>query len=130
MHNARRRAALSLAIVPAFLAFWGCNDSPPPVVSSKAQATVKGTVTINGTPATTGSVVFDGSNKDRPDATPVTAPIGKDGTYTIQAYIGENRITVTGKELIAPNPELQRERRVFNVQAGDNTFDINFDIKK
>ena len=122
------RAGLSAPLVLAFA--WGCGDSPPSVTSSKTEATVKGAVTIDGKPATAGSIVFDSSNISRPDAKPAEAPIGKDGTYSVKTFTGENQVKLKGNDLIKARPELQYERRTFNVQSGENTFNFEVVTKK
>ena len=89
-------------LVPAFLllAALGCMDSRPSVSSSTTEATVKGTVTIKGKPATKGSVVFDPSNYARKNEQPRSAPLNKDGTYSIKTLIGSNSIRVSSPEAI------------------------------
>jgi hypothetical protein len=129
MSDARRwSAGLSTSLV--LIVIWGCGDDPPAVTSSKTQATVKGTVTVKGKLASSGSVIFDGANFERKDVGPVTAKIGPDGGYSLQAYVGENRVTVSGKELIDQAPEIQFERLSFDVQGGDNTYNIDLPKKK
>jgi hypothetical protein len=80
------------------LAGWGCGGgSAPAVSSSMTEATVSGTVTIKGKPATGGQILFDPSNINRRDARPRTAAIGKDGSYTVTTLVGENLVSVEGK---------------------------------
>lgn len=107
----------------ALVAAMGCDDGMPSVSSSFDQATVHGTVTVKGKRVASGKVVFDPSNVHRKQTTSASAEIGKDGTYTISTLVGENRINVV-------SPETTKERRLqflsldYEVQGGDNTFDI------
>src|SRR3954464_13032273 len=95
--NLASKAAVILA-VPAILTGWGCGGGGTPSVSGSSQEVpVKGTVTIQGKPTTGGEIIFDPSNIKRPDAKARTAPIGKDGSYTITTLVGENTVTVSGK---------------------------------
>ncbi|MHC5540881.1 hypothetical protein ACYOEI_21880 [Singulisphaera rosea] len=109
--------------VPALVAATGCEGGMPSVSSSFDQATVHGTVTVKGKRVSSGKVVFDPSNVYRKQTTSASAEIGKDGTYTISTLVGENRINVV-------SPETTKERRLqflsldYEVQGGDNTFDI------
>src|SRR5262245_43804881 len=56
------------ALVPVALMVigWGCSGTPA-VSTSTTEATVKGTVTIQGKPATKGTVEFDPANYQRKD---------------------------------------------------------------
>ena len=87
-------ALIALACLPA----WGCGDGAPPVESSEAEATVAGTVKVRGKPATKGTVTFDPSNIRRKNATARSAPIGKDGAYSITTLVGQNVVSVTTPE--------------------------------
>src|SRR5262245_46326446 len=93
MRYARRTAAGLAAAATLWLA-GGCGEGPPAgsVDSSKTEATVKGVVKVNGTPATEGELIFDPSNIYRKDAQPRTAPIGQDGSYTVKTLTGENAV--------------------------------------
>jgi hypothetical protein len=129
MSDARRwSAGLSTSLV--LLVAWGCGDGPPAVTNSRTQANVKGTVTIKGKLASSGNVIFNAANAERKDVGSVTAPIGPDGSYSLKTYVGENRVTVSGKELILQLPELEMERLNFDVQSGENTFPIDLPTKK
>ena len=101
----------------------GCEGSPPSVDSSNTEATVKGVVKVDGAPATEGEIVFDASNYKRPDAAPRTAPIGKDGTYTIKTFTGAN-VARLGGALTKKKTALQYTKRPVNVTSGENTFDF------
>src|SRR4051794_10924741 len=60
----------------------GCGDSS--TSSSSTEATVHGTVTIKGKPASSGMVEFNPANINRKDVRAVSAPIGKDGSYSLK----------------------------------------------
>jgi hypothetical protein len=103
----------------------GCGGTPS-VTSSTSEATVKGVVRIGGKPASEGEIVFDPANYKRPDAAKRTAPIGKDGTYTITTLTGANQVRLGGS-LVHKNQVLGYVTRDFEVRSGENTFD--FDAK-
>jgi len=105
----------------------GCGGGAPAVDTSNTEATVKGVVRVGGTPATEGEIVFDPRNYKRKDASARSAPIGKDGTYTIQTLTGENQVKLGGS-LARKNPILQRVQHSLDVHPGDNTFD--FEVKQ
>jgi hypothetical protein len=100
---------------------WGC-DGRPAVSSSTTEATVKGTVTVKGKPATKGTVEFDPANYQRKDAQARSAPINPDGTYTIETLVGGNTVRVRGPE--AEKAGALYETTDFDVKEGENTLDI------
>jgi hypothetical protein len=106
------------------LAGWGCGagGSAPAVSSSMTEATVSGTVTIKGKPATKGEVSFDPANVSR-NVGARTAPIGADGTYTITTLVGGNVVRVATPET-TKDPVLQYNETTFDVQSGTNQLDI------
>jgi hypothetical protein len=108
--------ATTLLALMTLLVVWGCESGggAPPVSGSSEEVTVKGTVTIKGTPATGGELLFDPANINRRDAMPRRAKVGKDGTFTVTTLVGENMVRTEGKEL----PE---ERGLkFVLKDGDN----------
>src|SRR5947209_1699427 len=89
----RRYPTPGLALLAAGLvAVGGCGHSA--TTSSTAEGTVTGTVTVRGKRATEGTVTFDPSNAQRKMVPARTAPIGKDGTYTITTLVGGNHVEV------------------------------------
>ena len=106
------------------LAVWGCGGggSAPSVSSSRTEATVSGTVTIKGKPATKGEVTFDPANSQR-NVAARTAPISGDGTYTVTTLVGGNIVRVATPETTR-DPQLQFNETTFDVQSGTNTLDI------
>jgi hypothetical protein len=111
--------------VAACLTFGGgCGGGKPPAESSLTEATVKGTVTVHGKPATSGKVIFDPTNINRRDASLRVADIRPDGTYQATTLIGPNSVTLTlprtGTWTDAMSPDL-----AINVRRGENSFDIS-----
>ncbi len=115
------RRLVPLAAVLAGLAL-GC-DGRPSVDSSMTEATVTGTVKVHGKPATGGEIVFNPANVDRPVG-PRSAPISKDGTYTIKTLTGGNQISFAGS-LAIENPGLFRMKQYYEVQRGESTKDFD-----
>jgi hypothetical protein len=70
----------------------GCDDGKPSVDTSKREAKVSGIVRVKGKPLEGGTILFNPSNSER-IVEHKTAPIGKDGTYTITTYTGGNVVT-------------------------------------
>lgn len=122
MHLARRRV-LTLAAAVGLGMAWGCADAGKPSVdTSTTEATVKGKVVFNGKSATKGKVIFDPSNYKRKSEAPRSADIGADGSYSVTTLVGQNQVAVVSPELKNNDyPPIE-----FDVQAGDNTFDISF----
>jgi hypothetical protein len=87
------RAKVFLAATSLMLG-QGCGDTPY-VDASRTEATVTGVVKVKGQPATGGEISFNPSNRDRKVGA-FTAPIGKDGTYAIKTYTGENEVRFMG----------------------------------
>ncbi len=129
MHHRKFRLWAAFVAPSLILAAPGCGGAPS-VTSSQSQATVKGTVTVNGKLANTGAVLFDGANSARPNLAPVRAEIGKDGSYEAKAYVGPNRVSLTGAELTKQSPIIAYEKLTFDVQSGENTYAIDVPAKK
>ena len=101
----------------------GCGGSPPAVETSNTEATVKGVVKVGGAPSAEGEIVFNPANYKRKDAAPRSAPIGKDGSYTIKTLTGENQVRLGGS-LARKKQVLTRVQRTLDVHPGENTFDF------
>ncbi len=121
--NSTRKRVVGLVASACLIGGWGCGDSKPAVSATRNEVNVKGIVTVKGKPVSAGDVVFDPSNFQRAEA-PRTAPIGKDGTYTIKTLSGDNQVTIRGPE-VDKNSELQFARERFDVKDGD-TIDVKF----
>jgi hypothetical protein len=102
--------------------FVGCEGAPA-VDTSTTEATVKGVVKVGGVPATEGEIVFDPANYKRKDVAARSAPIGKDGTYTIKTLTGENQVKLGGS-IARKKPILSRVQHAYDVHPGENTFDF------
>lgn len=96
----------------------GCGSpAPPPPVDAQ----VSGRVLIDGKPpATEGTIVFTPPVLGAP---PREAPISKDGSYSVTALTGMNSVAVGGK-LLSSNARLGYQIESFDVQKGNNTFDL------
>jgi hypothetical protein len=119
----RRHAALLAAALLTLPPAPGCADGKPPVDTSRTEATVSGTVTVRGRPAEGGVILFNPSNSERIVATR-SAPIGKDGRYTITTYTGGNQVTFDG-DVAAKNRGVGLLREFVDVQAGENKADFD-----
>jgi hypothetical protein len=111
-------ALAAAAVVPGA----GCGG--PAATASLDEATVHGTVSVKGKPATRGKVIFNPANKNRKQVGSVEAAIAKDGTYTLKTLVGRNLITVMTPET-TKDPALQYFNRRFDVAGGDNTCPID-----
>ncbi len=122
MRRNRNWAALVAAI--GLVASSGCGEgSPPSVSSSSEKVNVKGTVTLNGKPLTSGLVMFDAANINRRDAPAAKLEIGKDGSYSGSTLIGENAVTVSGPAI--GTGQLSMNRKEVVLKAGDNVLDVS-----
>jgi hypothetical protein len=108
----------------------GCGSRTPYLVGSTEQATVKGTVKVRGKLVDGGELHFNASNPNRKVDTR-NATVGKDGTYTVQAYVGLNVVSLTPPK--ARNKAQSREffgveydEKGINVRSGENTVDLEF----
>jgi hypothetical protein len=130
----RMRSGRALAGLIGFAAMVtapsGCGSGGPYNESSTEEATVKGTVKVHGKLVDGGVLHFNGFNAKR-QVLARDAPVGKDGKYTAQAYIGVNTVTLTppkprnkaqGREFFG----LEYDERTVNVQSGENTADLEF----
>ena len=124
MKKRSSQALMSIGVTFSFLVAFGC-DGGPSVDSSSTEATVKGVVKVAGNPATDGEILFDASNIKRPNSPLRSAPIGKDGSYTIKTLTGENIIRLGGA-ITKKNGSLQATKRAMIVSSGENTF--NFEV--
>jgi hypothetical protein len=111
---------MNLAAVPLIS---GCGDGKPYTDTSLNEATVSGVVSVNGVPATGGTIYFNPSNSGRIVPTR-TAEIGPDGRYTIKTYTGDNQVTYGG-DLAKKNTGVGLRRDFATVQSGANTFDFD-----
>ena len=109
--NGEVRTFCAVVILVSLSAASGCGDGKPSVDTALTEATVSGTVKINGKTATKGTISFDPSNYQRKDAKPASALIGKDGSFTLTTLVGENAVSVS-------SPEINRDRKLsYNRQS-------------
>lgn len=123
-----RSATQPIAALVVLLA-TGCGDGAPAVSSSQEEATVRGTVTYQGTPLAGGEIRFNPANARRPAAVMRTARIEKDGSYTIKTLIGENTVTLSAPSLGKKDPQLAYTMIRYEVHGGDQTFPIELPLK-
>ncbi len=120
-HSHNIRTAL-LALVAASL-LQGCGEGTPWVDTSLTEASVSGTVSVKGTPATGGKILFNPSNAGRIVPTR-TADIGPDGTYTIKTLTGDNRVTFEG-EVASKNVGVGLLKEYAKVESRENHVDFD-----
>ena len=125
-HVMRRVPALLLAA--GLVVVWGCGESKPAADSTTEEATVTGTVTVKGQPARGGTVTFDPTNINRPDAPVRSAEIQPDGTYSATTLVGSNTVMVNVAGPQGQGPGMNPEGGL-NVQSGTNTYDITLPVE-
>src|SRR5262245_24450250 len=98
------RIAAGWLTLVVFMPCTGCDPyaGALPVSGSLDEATVKGTVRVQGKAVTNGNVTFRTANIRRPDSPTRGAQISKDGTYTVKTLVGDNYVQVSCKELATP----------------------------
>jgi len=120
-HSHNIRAALLALVVASLL--QGCGEGKPSVDTSLTEASVSGTVSVKGTPATGGKILFNPSNAGRIVPTR-TADIGPDGTYTIKTLTGDNRVTFEG-EVASKNVGVGLLKEYAKVESRENHVDFD-----
>jgi hypothetical protein len=109
-------------VSPLLLVSWGCGGggSSP---SSTQESIVRGVVKVKGKPAARVNVTFDPSNSSRTVGARSTVT-ESDGSYTIETFAGENKVTVTGPET-SKDPAVLGPPKVENLKPGENTIAID-----
>jgi hypothetical protein len=87
------------------------------------EATVSGKVSVKGTPATGGKILFNPSNAGRIVPSRV-ADIAADGSYTIKTLTGDNRVTFEG-EIATKNMGVGLLKEYAGVETGENHVDFD-----
>jgi hypothetical protein len=103
----------------------GCGGGRPSVDTSTAEATVSGTVTVDGKPASGCTISFDPSNVERKNASASTAQIGEDGSYSLTTLVGQNMVSFSGP-LMSKYPDIVNGAFMHDLAGGPNT--INFTL--
>lgn len=114
--------AASLMAATAMSALPGCGSAS---LALSEEVTVKGKVILDRKPLTEGTVFFTPHDIGN---TPREASIAKDGTYTVKTLSGFNTIKVDGPA-VKKNPKLADYLFSFEVQPGENSFDLVMDSK-
>jgi hypothetical protein len=119
-----------LAGVAAVLSILAGCGGPSYLEGSTQEATVKGTVKVRGKLIDGGDLHFNASNPNR-KVEIRDAHVGKDGTYTVKAYIGLNIVTLT-----PPKARTKAQDKAYfgvgydeqhvDVKSGENTADLEF----
>lgn len=117
-----RRSLIALGLAGGLACGGGCSGAPG-ADSRTEEATVRGTITVLGNPATKGQLVFDPTNVSRPDAGVRTAQIGPDGTYKVTTLVGPNSVSVSVPKPPRPMAGMTPELGL-DVRPGENTLDI------
>ncbi|MBN2291789.1 MAG: hypothetical protein JXM70_05150 [Pirellulales bacterium] len=90
----------------------GCGSS------GREMANVSGKVTLNGQPAIAGRIIF--ANVEGPSA---VAQIQPDGTYSVEAAIGQTMVTIDHREKpkpVASGPEPMMRARMEGLTQGNS----------
>jgi hypothetical protein len=118
-----RKAAI-LALVALAMPWWqGCGDGKPGVDTSLTEATVTGIVSVKGKPVEGGTILFNPGNSERLVASK-SAPIGKDGSYSIKTYTGGNQVSFDG-EVASKNRGVGLIKEFVDVRPGSNKADFD-----
>ncbi len=126
-----RSRTFPLPLLTLVLLGCGPNSDAPRLETSTEEATVKGTVRVNGKAVTNGSMTFRAGHVRRQNVPNRDTTIGKDGTYTIKTMIGENYVAVDCKELRDPKlRQFRDDEQLVIVKSGENTIDLDFPPKK
>jgi hypothetical protein len=128
-----RRVSIACTAAILLVAVAGCSSNPAAsaLTSSMEEATLHGTVRVNGKPVNNGTVSFRTAHINRPNSPTKNVTINKDGSYLVTTVIGENYVEVTCKELNAKDTKKFRgNEQLIMVQSGDNTVDIEIPPRK
>jgi hypothetical protein len=95
------------------------------------EATLKGTVRVNGKLVNNGSISFRTAHIKRPNSPTKSTTINPDGTYSVTTVVGENYVEVTCKEMSTPQAKKFRgSEQLIMVNSGENSVDIEIPPKK
>jgi len=111
----------------------GCSSNPAAsaLTSSVEEATLKGTVRVNGKLVDNGTLSFRTAHINRPNSPTKNANINKDGTYSVTTVVGENYVEVACKEMNTREAKRFRgQEQLIMVKSGENAVDIEIPPKK
>ena len=119
---------LPLVLAAAFAA--GCESGMAHVESSMEEAVVKGTIKARGTLLVGGQVNFNAVNSKRQIGAR-TAPIGKDGSFTLKSVVGPNIVTVLSAKFASKSRKnqvvgLEYDEKTVILEPGEQTIDLDF----
>jgi len=123
----QRYAIAGWMVIASLMACSGCDphSGAPPVSGSLEEATVKGTVRVDGKLVKNGTVGFEVANIRRPNEGMRQAPISKDGTYEIKTLVGENYVELNCREMLTRKMrQYSGERINLIVKSGENQVDL------
>jgi hypothetical protein len=127
------RVSIAWTVAVLLVASGGCNSNPAAsaLTSSMEEATLHGTVRVNGKAVNNGTVSFRTAHINRPNSPTKSVEIHKDGSYTVATVVGENYVEVTCKELNSKQTRrfLGTEQLIM-VKSGDNAVDIEIPPRK
>jgi hypothetical protein len=127
------QVSIAGVIVIFLAAISGCDSNPAAsgLTSSMEEATLKGTVRVNGKAVNNGTVSFRTAHINRPSSPTKSVDINKDGSYSVTTVVGENYVEVTCKELNTKQTKkfLGLEQLIM-VKSGENNVDIEVPPKK
>ena len=117
-------------LVMTALVTAGCDSGIPSVESSMEEAVVNGTVKARGTPLVGGEVNFNAVNTKR-QIGPRTAPIGKDGSFSVKTLVGANIVTVLSAKFASKSRKnqvsgLEYDEKTVVVKPGEQKIDLDF----
>jgi len=129
----RHRVSIAWTATVLLVATSGCSSNPAAssLTSSMEEATLKGTVRVNGKPVNNGTLSFRTAHINRPNSPTKPTTINPDGTYSVTTIVGENYVEVTCKEMNTPKTKRFRgTEQLIMVQSGENSVDIEIPPKK
>jgi hypothetical protein len=127
------RISIAWTAAVLLVATGGCNSNPAAsaLTSSMEEATLHGTVRVDGKPVNNGTLSFRTAHINRPNSPTKNAQINKDGSYSVTTVVGENYVEVECKEMNTKQAKRFRgTEQLIMVKSGDNTVDIEIPPKR
>ena len=127
------RVSIACTAAVLLVAAVGCNSNPAAsaLTSSMEEATLHGTVRVNGKAVNNGTLSFRTAHINRPNSPTKNVSINKDGSYSATTVVGENYVEITCKELNAKaTKKFRGTEQLIMVQSGDNAVNIEIPPRK